>query len=192
METLSIDWWLRLTLAIIPHAPLIIGLIKRDDRSHTFFTWLLYLILDCITLFSGLMNRAYIDPMLFGFAIGSLTMSSILLYQKRFVSWGPIEITTTVLIIICTIAWCSFGSYVALICSILSESIVGIYLIIQTWKHPRVKYNLIGYIGFLIVSIMSIIFTVDWTAKEVGYALSESVLNSIIIIPLARKWWKLK
>lgn len=192
IESYSIDWWIRFILSIIPFTPLIIGIVKRKDKSHTFFTWLLYLILDCITLFSGLKNRAYIDPMLFGFSVCSLIMSSILFYQRKFALIGKIEMITIILIIICIIVWNLFGSYLALICSILSESIVGIYLIIQTFKYPRVKYNLIGYIGFLIVSILSIIFTVNWTIEEVGYAISETILNFIILIPLIKKWWKIK
>lgn len=128
--------------------------------------------------------------MIFGFAIGSLIMASILFYQKRMVKFGKIEIITTILLIICIVVWGIFGSYLTLVISIISEIIIGTYLIIQTFKYPRVEYNLIGYLGFIIVSIISVIFTKAWTIPEVGYALSESILSFIILIPLLKKWFK--
>jgi len=129
------------------------------------------------------------DPMVFGFAVGSLIMASILLYQKRYAKWTLVEITTVILIIICITVWRSMGSYYALIASILSGAIVGIYLIIQTIKYPRIEYNLIGYVGFFIVSILSVFSTKAWNVQEVGFALSETILTFVILIPLIRKWW---
>jgi hypothetical membrane protein len=166
-----------------------VGLIKDPtDKSHTFLTWFLYLILDCITMFSGEKVRINMDPMIFGFAIGSLIMSLVLLYQKRFVKCSGIEAITIILIFICIIVWKTFDSYFALIASISSEIIIGTYLIIQTFKYPKVKYNLTGYIGFIIVSIISVIFTKEWTIPEVGFALSEAILSFVILIPLINRW----
>lgn len=193
METISYSllWWIILALGIVPYTPLIVGLVNNlKDKSHSFLTWLLYLILDCITLFSGVKNREHIDPMVLGFAIGSLIMASILLYQKRFVAWTKTEKTTVFLIITCGIVWIFSGSYLALVAAISSEIIVGIYLIKQTRKYPRVQYNLMGYLGFFFVSILSIIFTKAWTVAEVGFAVSEAILNAIILMPLIKKWWK--
>ncbi len=186
-----LEWWSIFVLAIVPYVPIFIGVVKNtEDRSHTFLTWFLYLILDAITMFAGEDVRINMDPMVFGFAIGSLIMASILLYQKRYAKWKAIEITTVVLIIICIIIWKSMGSYYALIASILSEVIVGIYLIIQTYKYPRIEYNLTGYVGFLTVSIISVIYTQDWSIQEVGFAFSETILNFIILIPLIIKWYR--
>lgn len=177
----------------MPYTPLIIGLIKNpEDKSHTFLTWFLYLTLDCITMFSGEKVRINMDPMVFGFAIGSLIMSSVLFYQKRFVKCTMIEFTTIILIIICVVIWKLVGSYFALVASITSESIVGIYLIIETYKYPKVKYNLAGYIGFIIISILSVISTKVWNVAEVGFALCETILSFVILIPLLKKWWSEK
>lgn len=192
METLdsNVTWWLIFILAIIPYSPIIIGVIKNsDDKSHTFLTWFLYLILDAINMFSGQKVRINMDPMVFGFAVGSLILASILLYQKRYAKMKTIEITTVILIVSCIIVWKTMGSYYALIASILSEVIVGIYLIIQTYKYPKIEYNLIGYIGFFIVSIISIINTKNWSIQEVGFAISEATLTFIILIPLLKKGW---
>lgn len=150
----------------------------------------MYLLLDCVTLFSGEKVRINIDPMVFGFAIGSLVMASILFYQKRMIKFRKIEIITTILLIICIVVWGIFGSYLTLVISIISEIIIGTYLIIQTFKYPKVEYNLIGYLGFIIVSVISVIFTKAWTIPEVGYAISESILSFVILIPLLKKWFK--
>jgi hypothetical membrane protein len=174
----------------VPYTPLIIGLAKDlEDKSHTFLTWFLYLTLDCITMFSGEKVRINMDPMVFGFAIGSLIMSSVLFYQRRFVKCTMVEFTTIILIIICVVIWKSVGSYFALVASIASEGIIGIYLIIETYKYPKVKYNLTGYLGFIIVSILSVISTKAWSIEEVGFALSETILSFVILIPLIKKWW---
>jgi len=132
------------------------------------------------------------DPMVFGFAIGSLIMASILLHQRRFAKCTIIEIITMVLIGTCFTLWIIFGAYLTFVASIASEIIIGTYLIIQTFKYPRVKYNLSGYLGFILVSIVSMILTKAWTIEEVGFAFSETILSFIILIPLIKKWNKMK
>jgi|GEM_PF-1378199 len=192
METTGFDlgWWFIFIFSIIPYTPIIIGVIKKtEDKSHTFLTWFLYLVLDVITMFSGKNVRINMDPMVFGFAVGSLIMASILIYQKRYAKWKTVEITTVILIIICITIWKTMGSYYALISSILAEVFVGVYLIIQTFKYPKTEYNLIGYIGFFIISILSVFSTKAWIIQEVGFALSETILTFVILIPLIRKWW---
>lgn len=175
--------------AIIPYTPIIVGVIKdTTDKSHTFFTWFLYLTLDCITLFSGGKVRINMDPMVFGFAIGSLVMASVLFYQKRFAKCSKIEIVTMILIVICIIVWNLSGPFLALVSSISSEIIIGLYLIIQTFKYPKVKYNLTGYVGFFIVSMISLIFAKAFTIEEVGFAFSETILNILILLPLIKRW----
>jgi hypothetical protein len=116
-------------------------------------------------------------------------MSAILLYQKR-IGWGWLETITIALVIICVVVWCSGGSYWAMRCGILSEVFVGIYLIIKTFINPVVEYNLIGYIGFLIISMISMLTSKEWSVSEAGYATCEVILSVITIIPLLRQWRK--
>lgn len=190
IETYS-EWWLIFIFSIAPSTPLIVGLIKNpDDKSHSSLTWFLYLVLDIITMFSGSKVRINTDPMIFGFAIGSLIMTLILLYQKRYARFKIAETITLILIIICIIVWKSVGPYYTFITSILSEAIVGIYLIIQTFKYPKIEYNLTGYMGFFLISIISIIYTKDWSIQEVGFAISEAILSFVILIPLIKKWYQ--
>lgn len=145
-------------------------------------------MLDGITMFSGDKIRIEMDSMVFGFTVGSFIMSLILFCQRRFVKFTILETTMIILIIICFIVWIILGSYATFIFSVSSEIIIGVYLIIQTFKHPKVKYNLTGYIFFVIISFISIIFTKAWTIAEVGFAVSEMILSSVILIPLIKKW----
>ena len=130
--------------------------------------------------------------MVFGFAIGSLIMSLILFYQRRFARFSWVEVITLILIIVCLIIWQIKGPYWALASGIASESIVGIYLIIRTFRDPVVEYNLSGYLGFLIVSILTILTAKEFGLATVGFAISETILNIIILIPLLRKWNKIR
>lgn len=181
-----IDWSI-FALALGPFAPLIVGLIKQKDPSQTFLTWILYLFLDVITMFSNIEVGPHGYAMLFGFVVGSFIMSMILLYQGRFARWSWIETITMTLITICIIIWKLGGPYWALVAGIMSETIVGLYLIIRTFRDPVVEYNLAGYSGFLFVSVFTIITAQEWTLSEVGFAISETFLNILILIPLFRK-----
>ncbi len=177
--------WLDFTLAIASSAILVLGIIKQEDKSQVAFTWTLYVILDAVTMFSTKgENGWYI--MQFGYAIGSFVMATILIYQKRFV-WGWLETIISLLILICLVLWQIYGSYWAVRSSILSEAGVGIYLIIKTYKNPVVKYNLIGYIGFLMTSIIAMFAAKDWSVEQMGFPFCETVLNVIIVIPLIKK-----
>ncbi len=173
--------------------PLVLGTIRqKNDKSQTFVTWVLYFLLDVITFFSALeteKDSSFI--ILLGFSVGSFIMSIILFYQKR-IKWTKLETLIICLVIICIIMFKTSGPYWALIFGIISECVVGIYLIIKTWQRPKVKYNFTAYIIFLIVSILATINAKDWTIPSVGYPVCETILNIIILIPLIIKWRKKK
>lgn len=163
------------------------GAIKeKGDKSQVFTTWFLYFLLDFITMLSSnKLNGSYV--ILFGFAIGSLIMAVILLYQGR-IAWTWLETVVTTLVLICISTWCCIGPYGALIFGIISESIVGIYLVIKTFINPTIKYNLTGYILFLIASIIAIFNAEDWSIAQMGYPLCETILCILTIIPLLKKY----
>lgn len=126
---------------------------------------------------------------LFGSAICSFLMFIILLYQKRN-AWTFLEVIITLLIFVSASVWIIIGPYEAVALGIISESIVGIYLIIKTIQKPVIKYNLAGYSLFLLASIIATIDAKDWSLPEVGYSLSEVFITSVTIIPLIIKLFK--
>jgi hypothetical protein len=180
--------WLIFWLSIGAYGPLVIGVIKeKNDKSQVATTWILYFLLDTITMFSTLKEGGNF-VLLFGFSVGSFIMAIILLYQGR-IYWGILESVTITLVFICIIVWNIFGAMMTIVSGILSEIVVGIYLIIKTYKNPRIKYNLNGYIMFLIVSILALHNAKSSNVKEIGYALAEIILSVITLIPLIKKWW---
>jgi len=188
MKTLMEINWNILMLSLLPFVPLIIGIVKNSkNNGQNFLTWALYCLLDGITMFSSKEEGGHSYSLLLGFLIGSFFMSAILLYQGK-VGWGPVETITIILIIICIFIWKTSGTYWALIAGIISEGIVGGYLLYKTIKNPIVEYNLISYIGFLIVSIITIFTAQDWGLEEIGYPICETVFSFLTILPLIKKW----
>lgn len=179
--------WIIFWFAIGAYSPLVIGAVReRDDKSQVFTTWFLYFLLDVITMDSS-RNLDGNDIILFGFAIGSFIMMSILLFQKR-IAWTWLETIISGLVILCIIAYYISGPFLTLIFGIMSECIVGVYLIIKTFMNPVVKYNLTGYIMFLITSLLAMLNAKDWSIREMGYPLCEAILCVLTIFPLIIKW----
>jgi len=156
-------------------------------------TWLLYFLLDSIVFIAT--NKALIKSggyqVLFASAIISLFMF-IVLYRKQKIIWKWIEKTTIILIILCLGFWLFMGPSKAVLWGILSESFVGIYLLYKTIKDPVVKYNLLGYVLFLLACILAVYDAPNWSIYEIGYPTSEIMLTTLTIIPLLRKWYQKK
>jgi hypothetical protein len=181
--------WPIFWLSILAYVPLIFGTIKdRTDKSQVFTTWALYFLLDLITMFSSVVKDGSF-AILFGFSVGSLIMATILFTQRRF-AWTWLETVIIILVVLCIVSWKLKGPGHAIVAGILSECFVGIYLIIKTWKNPRIKYNLIGYTIFFIVSILSMVHAKDWSIPQMGYPFCETILCFFTILPLIRKKWK--
>ena len=124
MEKYTLEWWIIFVWSIIPYTPLFVGAVKNNkDKSHNALVWSLYLILDIITLFTGSKERINTDPMVFGFAVGSLIMASILCYQKRFIRLRTVEIVAIILTLIGITLWMLTGPHYAFLFSIFSEII---------------------------------------------------------------------
>jgi hypothetical protein len=122
-------------------------------------------------------------PILLGSAAGSLIMCIVLLRRKKSY-WGPLEIITAVLFVICVGTFVFKGPNESVKLGVLSESIVGIYLIVKTKKCPVCKYNLKGYLLFWLASIITTISAPEWSWANVGYSLSEIVITGLTIVPL--------
>lgn len=135
---------------------------------------------------SGTQNGG--TQILFASAACSLIMFIILF--KKGMTWTLLETSVSVLILICIGIWIIRGFYKAMIWSIISESLIGIYLAIRTIKFPVVSYNLSGYSIFLIACIISLFSASDWSWKEIGYPLSEVFITSLTILPLLIKKFK--
>lgn len=192
METIlnmTIREWSIFLVALIPFAPLVIGIImQKNDKSHNAIGWFLNFLLDFITaLSSNEVGGSF--AILLGFSVGSFFMFIILLFQFR-IDFGLIEIITIVLIALCILIWNITGAYIAMLAGILSEIIIDFYLLYKTYKKPTVKYNLISYFMFFIVSIITLFTVKNTNIEQTGYPVASSILSLFIIIPLLKKWWQ--
>lgn len=107
-------------------------------------------------------------------------------------TWTWLETLISILIIVCISVWIKKGIHQAVLWGIISESVVGFYLMIKTFNFPVVQYNLPGYLLFLLACIIALYMASDWSLEEVGYPISEIILTSLTIIPLIKKWKKEK
>lgn len=193
LEMTIIDWII-FWLTIIAMGIIMRGMVKtKNDNSQVALTWLLYFLLDVITMLITI--KALIKSggwqVLFGSAIVSFLMFIVLLRKKKII-WTQLEIGVIMLIITCVVVWIIRGPYKAIIWGIISEFIVGLYLLIRTIKFPVVQYNLWGYILFLLACGLSMYNAPDWSIREIGYPASEIIITSLTIIPLLIKLFKEK
>jgi tellurite resistance protein TehA-like permease len=106
--------------------------------------------------------------------------------RDRKVFFGSIGMIS--LIVISITIWIIEGPHTAIVWGIISESLVGFFLLLKTIYSPVVRYNLLGYIIFLIACILAMFETPDWNFYEKGYPASEIILTSLTIIHLIKKW----
>jgi hypothetical protein len=145
----------------------------------------LYSIIDFITFL--VLRYALVESggalILLGSSVVCLVMFIILYYKKGMTcTWK--ETLMIVFVVFCIFTWIIIGPKKAVIFGIISESIIGLYLAIRTFKYPIVKYNLLGYSLFLLTCIISIYDAPDWSLYEIGYPVSEVIITSITITPL--------
>lgn len=181
--------WIIFWLSIGASTSLIKGVWKdKNDESQTFPTWLLYFILETILmLFTNKLDGNF--PIIFGSSVGSFIMMCILAHQGRF-SWSWRESVLVIFVIACLIIQHFSGYRHAIIAGLFAQTAIGTHLIYKTYKSPRVKYNLWGYILFFIVGILSMYNSDDFSVEEFWYSFIEVVLDFIILIPLIRKWYQ--
>lgn len=175
--------WVIFFFALCPYIPLIVGAIKiKNDKSQVVTTWFLYFLLDLITLITTVQEEGSYS-ILVGFSAGSLILAGVLCYQGRW-EWRWLETIVLLLIIICTYLYFCCESSIALLFSVISETIVGMYLVYRTYKNPQHRYNLFSYTLFLMVAIITLFNSPEFTFKYVGFAISEIILSILCIIPL--------
>ena len=180
--------WLVLLFSIGAYFPLIRGVFKNKmDKSQVATTWALYTVLDVIlAIVTFIKGGNFLFPL--GFSVGSFILTIILIYQRK-IYWCIIETLVTGLVIVCIVFWLVGGATTTIFFGVLSQTIVGLYLIYNTIKNPVVEYNLIGYFLFLTASVLTLLNADSSGIEEIGYAIAETLLSVIIIIPLLKKWW---
>ena len=175
--------WISGLLAISLYIPGIYGILKKGWKQNV-ATWILWVALDAIVLFSILFqhgNYALLVWYVFG---GSVTVGS-LLYTKQF-KWTKFETFCLFLIIICLAIWYESGARTATIASSIAVFIAGLPQIRDSWKEPDKGVGLI-YAGYILVNFFSFLAGDDWSVKERFYPGLMVILCSLITAACFRK-----
>ncbi len=170
-------------ISLLATIPLFIG-IYRDKIRQSFITYLLWGFLDIITAITIILQHGnYWLPI--GYSLSSIIVACLLMVKKQ-ITWGWIEMITTLLVIICLLVWWKMGDRAALIASVISLGIASVPQIIETYKNPSATPTGI-YSLFLIADTLSLLSGKEWNVEQLLYSASAFFLCSLLIILSIRR-----
>lgn len=183
----SIDWII-FAVTLFAYLILIVDILINNGKSQSFFTWLLWGILDSILIITSYMEKSTDLAIIFGCIIGSFSVSIFLLFVKK-IKWTKNETRILLLIIITVIIWLWSGSnLVGIIFAVTSEMLAGIPLMKSSWKTPGSKLTLASYLVFIISYVLTIWISPNWQIKNVLFPLAFLIYGILDTIPLINKW----
>jgi hypothetical protein len=117
--------------------PMTVEIIKDGGAGQSFATWILWAALDTILTVSLFQQHGnYLLPL--GFAVGSATLTSLLLFKGRF-AWGHMESVILALVLGCLIGWKLGGAKTATVAATLGICLAGIPGLVELWRNPQRK-----------------------------------------------------
>ena len=191
----SMDWII-FAVTIVAIAFLIIDIKIYNGTSNSFFTWLLWGILDSILFVTTYKEKGTDLPLLAGSVIGSFTVSFYLFITKRR-KWTEEESLILGLVIatmaIWFVSWLIFkNNIIGIISAVTAEMLAGIPLMKASWKKPGSRYTLVSYLFFLASYILTLAHTEVWRIENFLFPLSFLIYSVGDTSPLIRKWWRIQ
>ena len=123
--------------ALVLFVPMAVEAIKDGGAGQSFATWLLWAALDTILTISLFQQHGnYLLPL--GFAVGSATLTSLLLFKGRF-AWGHMESVILALMLGCLIGWKLGGAKTATVAATLGICLAGVPGLLELWRNPQRK-----------------------------------------------------
>ena len=123
--------------ALVLFVPMAVEAIKDGGAGQSFATWLLWAALDTILTISLFQQHGnYLLPL--GFAVGSATLTSLLLFKGRF-AWGHMESVILALMLGCLIGWKLGGAKTATVAATLGICLAGVPGLVELWRNPQRK-----------------------------------------------------
>jgi hypothetical protein len=123
--------------ALVLFVPMAVEAIKDGGAGQSFATWLLWAALDTILTISLFQQHGnYLLPL--GFAVGSATLTSLLLFKGRF-AWGHMESVILALMLGCLIGWKLGGAKTATVAAALGICLAGVPGLLELWRNPQRK-----------------------------------------------------
>lgn len=175
-------------LTIFAYIILIVDIYIYDGVSQSFFTWILWGILDSI-LFTVSSNEKASDlPIILANIVGSFFTALSLLWVKN-VKWTREETRTSIYIFITIFLWIwTKSDLVGLILSVFAEVLAGIPEMRASWKTPGSKLTLISYLIFIICYSLSTIYSKSYRIEDTLFPITFLIYCLVDTYPLVKKW----
>lgn len=186
-----IDWTI-IGIGLACYIPLTYAIFTYDGAGQSFATWIMWSVLDLISLYVALKNKKSY-PVILAFTIGGIVITtSLILKQKIF--WDNEATIVSLAVLLSMSAGYYYvevkkNLYWATIWTTVAQIVAGIPLILQTYQHPDSSV-LLPYSGFLIINVLSLISADAWTIEDRFFSGCFTVSNIIILIPLIRELLK--
>ncbi len=186
--------WLILTVTISAYAILIVGIFKkRGMKSQSFFTNLLWSILDVLVYITAIEEQSSSLMLVFGCILGSFSVSILLIKYDKKKRWTKDESITLSIVFVVVFLWLYSGSnLLGLTLAVIAEIIAGWPQMKKSWKKPGSRITLTSYVLFLVVYILSIYNAPDWQLKNVIFPVAFFIYCIGDTLPLIIKWWKIE
>ncbi len=170
-------------LGLLLYMPLIGGILFKNKKQNC-VTWVLWVLLDAITLANVIITKGN-ATLLECYVIGGTGVSLLLFYKKQF-KWMNIETMFTCLVIICLVVWYMLGSRVTIVASSLAVFIAGMPQVIDSWRSPDRETGYI-YLGYALSNYLAFMGGKSWAIEEWFYYGVCVVLCLMIGIAALRK-----
>lgn len=183
----AIDWIIFAVVGIAYYI-LMVDIKIYNGVKQSFFTWLLWGILDSILTVITYQKGGSDLPIIAGCALGSFSIA-IFLFIKKKRKWRKEERKTLCWVSAATTIWLLSGnSDIAIMSAVIAEIIAGIPLMRASWKKAGSLYTLISYLLFLVSYILSIYSSPDWKIENVSFPIAFLIFSFGDTTPLVIKW----
>ena len=156
----------------------------RGDLKPNFVTWLFWVLLDAIALFSTIQEGGnYLVTLLY---VCGGSVITIAIYCKGHAKWTWVEFATAGLVVACLVVWYVYGSRVAIVVSTVAVCISALPMFYDFYKQPDVSVGLL-YTGFTTVNVLFTLAGKNWSMKERFYPASCAILCALLALVSFRK-----
>lgn len=181
--------WLIIFVTFISYVPLIIGIYETKGEIQRFSTWIMWTVLDIISLTIALKQRESYAVIL-AFTIGGIAVTLTLIHLNR-VGWGSTENLVLGAVILSMATWVHYGLFKkdwdrATIFATIAQIIAGIPFLVETWTHPDLS-TFIPYLGLFTVNYLTLMAAEGWTIKGSFFSGCFLIYNIALLIPLLPK-----
>ena len=188
--------WIILVVTIIAYGIIVAVIMKNKGtgaKSQSFFTNLLWAVLDTLVYITAVEEESSSLMLVFGCILGSFSTSLLLIKYDKKKEWTRDESITLIIVFVIIFFWIYSGSnLLGLILAVIAEIIAGWPQMKKSWKKPGSRMMLTSYSLFIIVYVLSIINSPDWQLKNIIFPISFFIYCIGDTLPLMIKWGKIE